>query len=427
MAGACAYPDSYYAATSNAPPARPSLAQNLDCDVCVIGAGLTGCSAALNLAERGYDTVLLEAMRVGWGASGRSGGQVIYGYACDMSRLRAEVGRDDARRLWDMSVEAVAIVRERVHQLAIDCDLHDGQAHVAIKPRQENELRQMQRELETEYAYPSLRWLDRVNLGELLGTTRYRAGLYDSNSAYLHPLRYTLGLARAAEHAGARIFECTPAVAIDRGGVCTVRTTGHTVRCRYVLVCGNAYAGPLGLSIERRIMPVSTWIVATEPLGRPRAEALIRNRMAVTDVNFVLDYFRLTGDDRLLFGGRVSYSRLPPVRLVRSIRARMLKVFPGLRRSAVEYAWGGDVAITLNRAVDFGRLDGNVFYAQGFSGHGMALTGLAGRVMAEAVAGTAERFDVFTRIRHRDFPGGRALRTPALVLAMFWYRLRDLL
>jgi gamma-glutamylputrescine oxidase len=174
-------------------------------------------------------------------------------------------------------------------------------------------------------------------------------------------------------------------------------------------------------------MPVSTWIVATEPLGRPRAEALIRNRMAVTDVNFVLDYFRLTGDDRLLFGGRVSYSRLPPVRLVRSIRARMLKVFPGLRSSAVEYAWGGDVAITLNRAVDFGRLDGNVFYAQGFSGHGMALTGLAGRVMAEAVAGTAERFDVFTRIRHRDFPGGRALRTPALVLAMFWYRLRDLL
>lgn len=426
MADACAYPDSYYAATANGAGPRPRLGESLDCDVCVVGGGITGCSAALHLAERGYRTVLLEAARIGWGASGRSGGQVIYGFACDMSRLRAAVGREDARRLWDMSVEAVALVRERVRRHAIDCDLRDGQAHVAIKRRQETELRQVQQELETEHAYPSLRWLDRAALGAVLGTDRYRAGLFDTNSAHLHPLNYTLGLARAAEQAGARLFEQTPASHVDAGATCTVRAREHTVRCRYVLLCGNAYT-TLDLPIRRRIMPVSTWIVATAPLGRRRAEALIGNGMAVTDVNFVLDYFRLSRDHRLLFGGRVSYSRMQPPGLARSIRARMLKVFPALDDTAIEYAWGGDVAITMSRAVDFGRLDSNVFYAQGFSGHGMALTGLAGRVMAEAVAGTAERFDVFARIPHRNFPGGRALRMPGLVLAMIWYRLRDLL
>jgi len=419
---------SWYAASAIPFDDRPSLAGTVDCDVCVIGGGITGSSAALELAERGFSTVLLEAKRIGWGASGRSGGQAIFGFGCDQTKLRRIVGPDDARKLWDMSLESLGLMRSRIQDHGIDCAYRAGQMHAAIKPRQREELIEWQELLESEYGYGSLRLIEREELGGIMATDRYVCGLYDANSGHLHPLNYTLGLNLAAQQAGVQVFEDSPVVSVDEEGErVTIRTPAGEVRCRYVAVCCNAYLGDLVRPLRSKIMPVGKYIVATEQLGEALAGSLIRNDMAVADINFVLDYFRLSEDARLLFGGRVSYSKIPPPNLSRSIRARMVKVYPQLADVRIEYSWGGFVAITVNRAPHFGRTGRNIYFAQGFSGHGIALTGLAGKLIAEAVAGTAGRFDVFSRIPHMPFPGGPALRTPALVLAMAYFRLRDLL
>jgi len=275
--------------------------------------------------------------------------------------------------------------------------------------------------------------LSRDEVRSVLATDRYVSALFDSQSGHLHPLNYTLGLAAAAESRGARIFEGTRALSFSNssgngaGAGARIRTPQGEVRSRFVVLCGNVYLGDTARSLTSKIMAVATYIVATEPLGAERARRLIANNAAVSDMNWVLDYFRLSADHRLLFGGRVNYSGLSSFDAPGATRARMLRVFPQLRDVKVDYSWGGDVDITLNRAPHFGRLAPNVYFLQGFSGHGIALTGIAGKLVAEAVAGTAERFDVFTRIPHANFPGGAALRRPALVLAMLYYRLKDLL
>ncbi len=422
-----AHTDSYYAASTAALPDWPRLSGSLDCDVCLIGGGLTGLSAALHLAERGYRVALLEAARIGWGASGRNGGQVHLGYACDMGLLERMLGKTDARRLWDLSLEAVDLLKTRIARHRIACDLQAGMLLAALKPRQERGLVAWRERLARDYDYHDLEMLDRDAVRAVIASERYCAALYDRNGAHLNPLAYTLGLARATEAAGAALFEDSPAIALETGRRPRIRTPDGEVRCDYLLLCGNAYLQRLVPAIRGKIMPVGTYLSATEPLGAERAASLIRNRAAVSDVQFVLDYFRVSADHRLLFGGGVSYSTLPPPDLKAHMRRRMLKVFPQLADVRVEYSWGGFVAITMNRAPHFGRLDDTTFFAHGFSGHGLALTGLAGRLMAETVAGDAERFDLFGRIRHRDFPGGQLLRTPLLMLAMTWYRLRDLL
>jgi gamma-glutamylputrescine oxidase len=391
------------------------------------GRAPAGCSAALELAGRGYKVALLEGERVGFGASGRSGAQLIHGYACSMDKLEGYLGREGARALWDMSLESIQLVRERVARHAIDCDLAWGHMHCAVKPRQRVDLLEWQRDMAQRYGYAALRFMDRAEVGQWLGTSRYVAGIYDTDSGHCHPLNYNLGLARAAEAAGATIFEGSRVVAIESGATVRVRTARGEVRAKHVTLAGNVYLGDLVPALQRKIMSVGTYIIATGPLGEQRARSLIANNMAVSDVNWVLDYFRLSADHRLLFGGRVSYSGLDPLGTRRATRARMLNVFPQLADVEVEYAWGGYVDITMNRAPHFGRIGQNVYFVQGFSGHGMALTGLAGKLMAEAIAGQAERFDLFGRIPHFDFPGGMALRRPALVLAMLWFRLRDLL
>ena len=419
--------DSYYAATANPAPQRDPLRGELSADVCVVGGGIAGCSTALHLAERGYRVVLLEGQRIGWGASGRSGGQAIFGFAAGQDKLVAQVGRETARRMFDVSVEAVELLRERVAIHGIDCDLNWGQMHVAVKPRHVKELVAWRDELASDYGYTSLRWLDRDELRRILATERYLGGLHDTRSGHLHPLNYTLGLAAAAEASGAILLEGSPVTHFDHGDPVVVHTDAGRVRAKHVALCCNAYVDGLSPRLRARIMPVGTYIVATRPLGRARIEALMRENVAVTDVNWVLDYFRRSADHRLLFGGRVSYSGLDPLNTARATQARMLKVFPQLADVGIQYSWGGYVDITMSRAPDFGRLAPNVYYLQGFSGHGIALTGMAGKLVAEAIAGQAERFDMFGKLEHRDFPGGRAFRTPALVLAMLWYRLRDLL
>jgi gamma-glutamylputrescine oxidase len=329
--------------------------------------------------------------------------------------------------MWDISVEGLELIRDRVARHAIDCDLHWGQMHVAIKPRQREELLAEQVQAEQRYGYRRLTFLERDDVARLVATDRYIAGLLDAGSGHLHPLNYTLGLAAAAQQAGVQIHENSLVSNVEARDPAIVKTAAGSVAARFVVVCCNAYANELAPALRARIMPVGTYIVATEQLGAERIAALLRENFAVTDVNFVLDYFRRSADHRLLFGGRVSYSGRDAFNTANATRKRMIKVFPQLADARVDFAWGGYVDITMSRAPDFGRLAPNVYYLQGFSGHGIALTGVAGKIVAEAVAGQAERFDLFTKLEHRNFPGGPLLRTPALMLAMLWYRLRDLL
>ena len=429
--GRLGYVASYYAASAQAAPERPVLEGSLECDVCVVGAGIAGCSAALHLAEKGLSVVLLEEHRVGWGASGRSGAQAIQGISCGQVKLERLIGAADARAVWEVSVEGLALMRALIARFGIDCDWTDGHLSAAIKERHERELKAELAELREGYGYPSVRYLAREELRTILASERYRGGLYDSNSAHLHPLNYTLGLARAAEGLGARIFEGSRASAFATPGTGTsrvrVQTPGGEVRAKFLVLCGNVYLGATAPALASKIMAVNTYIVATEPLGATHARELISNNAAVSDMNWVLDYYRRSADHRLLFGGRVNYSGLTSFDAPSATRARMLAVFPQLKDVRIDYAWGGEVDITLNRAPHFGRLAPNVYFLQGFSGHGIALTGIAGKLVAEAINGTAARFDVFARIPHRNFPGGAALRRPALVLAMLWYRIKDLL
>ncbi len=419
--------NSYYAATANLTLNYPVLAEEKNCDVCVVGGGITGTSAALHLRQKGYSVALLEAERIGWGASGRSGGQFIFGYSCSQEVLEKNIGKADAQKLWDLSIESIGLVNQLIDDHQIDCDRVQGQINVALKPRQHKELIAWKTQLEDDYGYEGLRLYEGNDLKSLLNSERYLAGLFDPQSGHLHPLNYTLGLMRAAEKAGAMIFEGSRVTKIENTDNPIVHTARGKLTCKYVILAGNAYLGDLVEKLESRIMPVGTYIGASEPLGQEMAASLISNNMAVSDINFVLDYYRLSKDYRLLFGGRVSYSKIDPWNLAETMRRRMVAVFPQLKDVKMAYAWGGYVGITMNRAPHFGRLRKNVYFAQGFSGHGIALTGLAGKLMADAVAGTAEKFDLFEKITHYPFPGGKYLRTPGLVLAMAYFRLRDLL
>lgn len=421
------YPPSWYAASAEALPAQPALGGDIEADVCILGAGYVGLSAALDLAEAGYRVVVLEAERIGWGASGRNGGQVIFGWGCSEAKLESLLGRDDARRLFDWSLEAVDLIHERRAKHAIDCDWRDGHIHVAIKPRHVAELHAWQESLARDYAYP-LPWWDRERLRSVLDSPRYLGGLYDARSGHLHPLKYALGLGRAALAAGVQVFETSAVRRIEHGPRPVLHTDHGRVRCDFAVLAGNALVKGVAPELDRKIMPVGTYIAATRPLGEDRARALIGNDMAVADINWALDYFRRSADHRLLFGGRASYSNLQPPNLPWVMARRMRRVFPQLADEDFEYVWGGTIDISFNRAPHWGRIGrNNVYFAQGFSGHGVAAAGLAGRAIAEAVRGQSARLDVFARVPHRDFPGGRALRTPLLVAAMAWYKLRDAL
>ncbi|AIP67625.1 oxidoreductase [Burkholderia pseudomallei] len=419
---------SYYAATVNDTTRHPPLEGTIDADVCVIGAGLTGISAALNLAERGHSVAVLEASKVGWAASGRNGGQLIGGFACGIDAFEPYLNADEIRLVWDMGLETLAIAKERIAKHAIDCAFVPGYLSAANKPRDVDALRRSRDEAARRFGYTRLRYVERDALAQYVQSSRYLGGLFDPDSGHLHPLNYTLGLARAAVASGARIHEdsAVTRIASEAGGH-VVSTARGAVRARFVVLACNAFLGALAPALSRKIMPVGTYVIATEPLGEARARALMPAQAAICDSRFALDYFRPTPDARLLWGGKVSYSTLEPRNLADAMRRDMLKTFPQLADVTIEHAWGGFVDITMNRAPHFGRLTPTVYFAQGFSGHGVNTTGLAGKLIAEAIDGQAARFDVFGKIRHRDFPGGAALRMPALVLAMAWYRLRDLL
>jgi gamma-glutamylputrescine oxidase len=424
--------DSYYAATAPRGAGYATLNGTADADIAIVGGGLAGLSAAIELAQRGHEVMLLEAAQVGSGASGRNGGQAIHGLACDQATIENQLGLAESRRIWAMSIEALDLIRERCARFDIDAEWQDGFLGLATSAAKAAEQQRWAQRLAEVYDYP-LQWIATAELPQWIASPRFHAGVYDARSGHLHPLKYSLGLARAAAGLGVRIFEHSAVTAMEHGGRVTLRTAQGQVRARQVLLAGNVYlpelAPALAPDLAARIMPVGTYIACTEALEAERLRALIPSRAAVCDTNFVLDYFRPTADQRLLYGGRVSYSTVTPRALMENMRARLLLSFPQLHDVAMQYAWGGFVDISMNRAPDFGRLGAaqNVYYLQGFSGHGLALTGLAGRVVAEAMHGDAARFDTFARLRHRPFPGGRLMRTPALVLGMAYYRLKDML
>ena len=420
-----AHAPSYYAATANQSGAWPELVGEARCDVCVVGGGFTGLSAALHLAERSYSVVLLEAARLGWGASGRNGGQLSSGLRIGASDLVARFGRDEARRLWELAEEAKATVRERIAKHDIDCDLKAGNLHAAAKRRH---LTEMARDVACQQevlGYDAARLVDGEEVRDLVATQAYFGGVLDMGAGHLHPLNYALGLAAAAQGAGAKLHEGSAVSAIEEGARPLVRTARGRVRARHVVLACNGYLGRLEPRIAAKIMPIGSYMLATAPLPEARARALIPGDIAIADSKFVVDYYRLSADRRLLFGGGETYTAREPRDIAAFVRRHMLRVFPQLEDLAIDYAWGGQLAITLNRAPHFGRLGPNLYFAHGFSGLGVALTSLAGKLIAEAVAGSAERFDVFARIPHRDFPGGARLRAPAQVLGMLWYSLRD--
>jgi gamma-glutamylputrescine oxidase len=423
--------NSYYAATAERQQSHPPLMGAQRCDVAVVGGGLAGLSAALELAERGFSVTLLEARELGFGASGRNGGQAIHGLACDQSAIEQQLGLDEARRVWAMSIEALDLLRQRISRYDIDCDWRDGYLGLATNARKGRELQDWAERMAQVYGYVQ-QHIAPAQMPQWIASERFHSGVFDARSGHLHPLKYTLGLGRAAAAAGVTIHEQTPVQSLQPGPTVRLQTAQGELQARHVLLAGNVYLQGIAPELERRIMPVGTYIACTEQLDDALADSLIPSRAAVCDTNFVLDYFRTTNDQRLLYGGRVSYSTVTPMNLAQSMRQRLVGTFAQLASTQVEYAWGGFVDISMNRAPDFGRLPAasgyaaNVYYLQGFSGHGLALTGLAGKLVAEAIAGDAGRFDTFARIRHRPFPGGRLLRTPALVLGMAWYRMRDL-
>jgi gamma-glutamylputrescine oxidase len=418
---------SYYEATVQRTANHPTLQTDIACDVCIVGGGLAGLSAAIDLADAGFTVAVLEARQVGWGASGRNGGQALVGLACDMQVIERQLDPSRARQIWDATVEAVELIHARRRRFEIDCEWQDGFVAAAVTQRRAGELAPWVETLARDYGYDKMHLIDRAELPQWIASSRYQAAAFDSGSGHLHPLKYTLGLARAACSLGVKIFEGTRAIEVRPGRLAEVRTPQGRVHCPHVLLAGNVYLDDLVPKLSPRIMPVGTFIAASVPLGAERAAQLLPRGTAVSDTQWVLDYFRLSRDHRMIFGGRVSYSTMAPRHLPEAMRRRMVGVFPQLADVPIEFAWGGYVDITMNRAPDFGRVTDNVYYLQGFSGHGLALTGLAGRIVAEAIRGTASRFDLFAAIKHRDFPGGRWLRTPLLVLAMGWYRIRDLM
>jgi gamma-glutamylputrescine oxidase len=421
--GAAGYPASYYADTARGIEAPRSLDGSTAADVCVIGAGYTGLSTALHLRERGLDVVLLEARRVGWGASGRNGGQVASGQRKDETELERALGKDTARALWGLAEEAKALVRELIHRHGIDCDLGDGALIVAHKPAAARDLAARAAHLQRAYQYDQARYVVPEELRDMLAAEGFCGGLLDAGGMHLHPLNYALGLARACRRAGVRLYEKTPVLGYSRNAPAVVRTRRGDVRATHVVVACNAYLERLEPRLAGRIMPVNNYMVATAPLDSPRN--LIRDRVCVHDTRFVVNYFRLSADGRLLFGGGETYRRSFPADIAGFVRPYLLRIFPQLAATPLEYAWGGALAVTLSRLPHVGRLPPNVFFAHGFSGHGVPTATLAGKLIAGAIAGDDAGFERFAGLPIRPFPGGTLLRWPGLVAGMLWYAFRD--
>lgn len=419
------YPASYYVASANQQLSYPPLDGDRAFDVAIIGAGYAGLSAAIVLAEKGFSVAVLEAQRVGWGASGRNGGQMGSGQRLDQETLERMTDDRHARQLWDLAEEAKATVKGYVARYAIECDLKPGIIYADHKQRFVKGTKEYVRLLYDKYGYDQISFLDRKALREQIGTDAYYAGTLDWGAGHLHPLNFALGLAEAAEHEGATIFEQTRVIGVEQGKKPKVKTETGTITAEHVIYACNGYLGDLQPRIGERVMPINSYIVATEPLSDELAKDVIRNDVAVADSRFVVNYYRLSADKRMIFGGRESYGYRYPDDISESVRKRMVGIYPQLNDAKIDYYWGGTLGITMNRMPHLARLSDNILTTSGFSGHGVAMATLCGKLAAEAVAGQAERFDIMGKLPIPRFPGGMHFRRPLLVMAMLYFAMRD--
>ena len=420
-----AHINSWYAASANQQLSYPALRGQVRADVCIIGGGYTGLSSAIHLRKAGYNVVLLEANRVGWGASGRNGGHVGTGQRAEQDQLEKWVGLDQAKALWQLGLEAVDTVSDLIDEYAIDCELKNGNLHVAAKPGDVKGLQEEVEHLSGVYGYDKIRYVDSPELAELTSGQGFHGGTVDTGCKHLHPLNYALGLAAAADSLGATLHEGSRVLSYREGDKVEVKTDQGTVTANFLVLACNGYLEKLEPRTAGRIMPINNYMLATEPLPEALARQLIRDDTSMSDSLFVINYWKLSADNRLLFGGGETYSRQFPSDIPGFVRKYMLKIYPELADSRIDYGWGGTLAITMNRMPDFGRLSSQVFYAHGYSGHGVPIATLAGKLLAEAISGTAERFDVMASVPSRQFPGGTLLRWPGLVAGMLFYAVRD--
>jgi gamma-glutamylputrescine oxidase len=414
---------SYYAASGLPQPDRPALQGSVEADVCVIGAGYTGLSSALHLAEAGFKVVVIESARVGWGASGRNGGQLVHSYSRDIDVIEARHGKAAAQALGGMAFEGAKIIKQRIARYGIDCHFKPGGMFTALSDKQVRQL-EHHKALWEAHGHTELEMLDARATEAAVGSRRYKAGLLDHSTGHVHPLRLAQGEAAAFESLGGRIFELSPVTRVDRGETAVVHTAQGQVRAKFVIVACNAYIGDLEPRLAARSMPCGTQVIATEPLG-DRFPDILPTDVCVEDSNFLLDYFRLSADRRLLYGGGVIYGARDPAHIESIIRPKLLKTFPQLQGVKIDYAWTGNFLLTLTRLPEVGRLSPNIYYSQGCSGHGVTFTHLIGRVLSEVIQGQAKRFDAFASLPHYPFPGGRLLRVPFTALGAAYYDLRD--
>ena len=417
--------DSWYTATANLQLDFPALQGETCTDVCVIGAGYTGLSTALHLRQRGYSVTVLEANKVGWGASGRNGGHVGTGQRAGQDELEKLVGLDHAKALWQLGLEAVDTVCQLIQEHQIDCELKQGNLHVASKAKECAGLQAEVEHLQRVYDYQQISYVEKSKLSQMTSGTGFHAGLLDTGSRHLHPLNYALGLAAAAAGLGARIHEGSRVLSYSEGDKVRIRTDRGEVQAQYLVLACNGYLEKLEPRAAARIMPINNYMLATEPLQEDLARRLIRDDTSMTDSLFVVNYWKLSADNRLLFGGGETYSRRFPADIKNFVRKCMLRIYPELTDTRIDYGWGGTLAITMNRMPDFGRLSPRVMYAHGYSGHGVPIATLAGKLLAEVISGTAERFDVMADVPSPQFPGGTLLRWPGLVAGMLFFSLRD--
>jgi len=416
---------SWYAASANQQLEFPPLQGEASADVCIIGGGYTGLSSAIHLRKRGYSVILLEANKLGWGASGRNGGHVGTGQRADQDTLEDIVGLEQAKALWQLGLEAVDTVCDLIDEHSIECELKTGNLHVASKAREQQGLIEEAEHLQRVYGYDQIRYVAPDELQEMTSGQGFHGGVLDTGARHLHPLNYALGLARAAADLGAQLHEGSRVLSYSEGQQVEVKTDQGIVKADYLILGCNGYLEKLEPRTAGRIMPINNYMLATEPLSDELCRRLIRDDTSMSDSLFVIDYWKLSADNRMLFGGGESYTRKFPKDIGNFVRKYMLRIYPELENTRIEYGWGGTLAITLNRMPDFGRLSSKVFYAHGYSGHGVPIATLAGKLLAEAVSGSAERFDVMASVPSKTFPGGTLLRFPGLVAGMLFYSLRD--
>ncbi|MDO6564462.1 FAD-binding oxidoreductase [Amphritea sp. 1_MG-2023] len=415
---------SYYAASANHKALRAPLDKHISADICVIGAGFTGMSSALHLAEQGFKVVVLEASRIGFGASGRNGGQIVHSYSRDIDFIEKHYGHETGREMGKMAFEGGQIIRRLVDQYHIDCDLKDGGIFAACNSKQLREMEE-KKALWEAHGHKQLEMLSAESIRDHIGSSRYTGGLLDNSGGHFHPLNLVLGEAAAFESLGGVIYEDSAVTRVQEGDKAILETAKGSVTANFVIVAGNAYLGDLIPKLEQKAMPCGTQVITTAPLSEAQQKELLPQDNCVEDCNYLLDYYRLSGDGRLIYGGGVTYGAREPDKIESLIVPNMLKTFPQLKGVKVDYAWTGNFLLTLMRLPQFGRIGKNIYYAQGYSGHGITSSHLAGKVLCDAIKGQAERFDIFASLPQYPFPGGRALRIPYTAMGAWYYNLRD--